>query len=120
MERPPKPNPLLENGIDFFLGVWHHVTIVMATTMLLIKLRFRRHPMITISKSKLKTHMLQIFRQIEQTGEEVIVTDNNRPVLRIQPLNRKRSVDKVFAPYRGQMVFHENPDAPTIDEWSEV
>ena len=49
--------------------------------------------MLTISKSKLKTHMLQVFRQIEQTGEEVIVTDNNRPVLRIQPFTRKPGVD---------------------------
>ena len=49
--------------------------------------------MLTISKSKLKTHVLQIFRQIEQTGEEVIVTDNNRPVLRIQPFTRKPGVD---------------------------
>jgi antitoxin (DNA-binding transcriptional repressor) of toxin-antitoxin stability system len=73
-----------------------------------------------MSKSKLKTHMLQVFRQIEQTGEEVIVTDNNRPVLRIQPISRKLSVDEVFAPYRGQMIFHETPNAPTVDEWSEV
>ncbi len=64
--------------------------------------------------------MLQVFREIEQTGEEVIVTDNNRPVLRIQPFNRKLSVDEAFAPYRGQMIWHEDPDAPTIDEWSEV
>ncbi len=76
--------------------------------------------MITMSKSKLKTHMLQTFRQIEQTGEEIIVTDNNRPVLRIQPINRKLSVDEVFAPYRGQMIFHEPPNTPTVDEWSEV
>lgn len=76
--------------------------------------------MITMSKSKLKTHMLQVFREIERTGEEVIVTDNNRPVLRIQPINRKLGVNEVFAPYRGQAVWHENPDAPTTDEWSEI
>jgi len=79
----------------------------------------RLRQMLTISKSKLKTHMLQIFRQIEQTGEEVIVTDNNRPVLRIQPIKPRRTVDEFFAPYRGQIVFHEDPDTPTIDEWSE-
>jgi antitoxin (DNA-binding transcriptional repressor) of toxin-antitoxin stability system len=76
--------------------------------------------MVTISKSKLKTHMLQVFRQIEQTGEEVIVTDNNRPVLRIQPITRKPGVNEVFARYRGKLVLHEDPDAPTIAEWSEV
>ena len=76
--------------------------------------------MLTISKSKLKAQMLQIFRQIEQTGGEVIVTDNNRPVLRIQPLDQKRSVEEIFAPYKGKVIFYEDPDAPTHDEWSEV
>ncbi|MEW6718165.1 MAG: prevent-host-death protein [Chloroflexota bacterium] len=76
--------------------------------------------MLTISKSKLKTHMLQIFRQIELTGEEVIVTDNNRPVLRIQRIPRKRSVEELFAPFRGKIVFYEDPNMPTIDEWGEV
>ncbi len=76
--------------------------------------------MITISKSKLKTHMLQVFRQIEQTGEEIIVTDNNRPVLRIQPIAPSRSVADVFAPYRGKLVWHEDPDTPTTDEWSDA
>ena len=76
--------------------------------------------MLTISKSKLKAQMLQIFRQIEQTGEEVIVTDNNRPVLRIQPLVQKRSVEEIFAPYKGKVIFYEDPDASTRDEWSEV
>ncbi len=75
--------------------------------------------MLTISKSKLKTHMLKIFRQIEQSGEEVIVTDNNRPVLRIQPVQSRRTVAELFEPFRGKVVFHEDPDMPTIDEWSE-
>ena len=42
--------------------------------------------MMIISKSRLKANMFEIFRQVEETGEEVIVTDHNRPVLRIQPI----------------------------------
>lgn len=76
--------------------------------------------MLTISKSKLIADMLQIFRQIEQSGEEVIVTDNDRPVLRIQPIARKADVDEVFAPYRDRVVIHESLDTPTTDEWGEV
>ncbi|HMN29124.1 MAG TPA: type II toxin-antitoxin system Phd/YefM family antitoxin [Caldilineaceae bacterium] len=76
--------------------------------------------MLTISKSKLKAQMLKIFREIEETGEEVIVTDNNRPVLRIQPIRQKRSVEEIFAPIRGKVIFYEDPDTPTTDEWSEV
>jgi antitoxin (DNA-binding transcriptional repressor) of toxin-antitoxin stability system len=76
--------------------------------------------MLTISKSKLKAQMLKIFREIEESGEEVIVTDNNRPVLRIQPIVQKRSVEEIFAPIRGKVIFYEDPNTPTIDEWSEV
>lgn len=76
--------------------------------------------MLTISKSKLKAQMLQIFRQIEQSGEEIIVTDNNRPVLRIQPLVTKRSIEEIFAPYKGKVIFYEDPDTPTLTEWNEV
>ena len=53
--------------------------------------------MLTISKSELKAQMLQIFRQIEESGEELIVTDRNQPVLRIQPIKQKRTVEEVFA-----------------------
>ena len=70
-----------------------------------------------ISKSKLKVHMLRIFREIEESGQEVIVTDRGRPVLRIQPLHQKRSVDDVFGPLRGRVVYHEDPNAPTTSEW---
>ena len=53
--------------------------------------------MITISKSKLKAQMLQIFRKIQKSGEEVIVTDHHRPVLRIQPITRKRSLAALWS-----------------------
>lgn len=76
--------------------------------------------MLTLSKDKLKTHMLQVFRQIEQTGTELIVTNNNRPVLRIQPITTTKGVAEVSAPNHGQMIWHEAPDMPTADEWTEV
>jgi antitoxin (DNA-binding transcriptional repressor) of toxin-antitoxin stability system len=76
--------------------------------------------MLTISKSKLKAQMLKIFREIEESGEEVIVTDNNRPVLRIVPIVQKKSVEELFAPYQGKVIYYEDINTPTIDEWSEV
>ena len=73
--------------------------------------------MLTISKSKLKAQMLQIFRQIEQTGEEVIVTDNNHPVLRIQPITKKHTFKELFSEYDGQVIYHEDINTPTTAEW---
>ena len=74
----------------------------------------------TISKSKLKAQMLSVFREIEASGEELIVTDRNRAALRIQPIASKKKVEDVFASSPGQLVFHEDINAPTIDEWHEA
>ena len=72
------------------------------------------------SKSRLKAHMLEIFRELEATGEEAVVTDHGRPVLRIVPVRQGRSVDQVFANYRHGLHFTEDPNAPTTDEWGEL
>ena len=74
----------------------------------------------TISKSKLKAHMLRVFREVEASGEELIVTDRDRPVLRIQPIVSKKSVEDVFGDLQGQLTFYEDPDTPTIDEWADA
>ena len=36
--------------------------------------------------------MLRVFREIEASGEELIATDQNRPVLRIQYIGSKGAV----------------------------
>ncbi|MBM3262247.1 MAG: prevent-host-death protein [candidate division Zixibacteria bacterium] len=74
----------------------------------------------TISKSKLKAQMLQIFRQIEQTGEEAIVTDNQRPVLRITPLKRNVTVHEAFGAFQGRIRYNEPITTPTTIEWTAV
>lgn len=76
--------------------------------------------MITVSKSKLKAQMLKIFRQIEATGESVIVTDRDRPVLYIQPIQHGLTVEEAFGDWQGKVVWHEDPNTPTIDEWGDV
>lgn len=76
--------------------------------------------MISISKSKLKAHMLRIFREIEESGEELIITDRGRPVLTIKPIKKKRNVRDVFADLQGRATFLEDPTVPTTDEWDSV
>ena len=73
------------------------------------------------SKSRLKAHMLEIMREIEASGEEAIVTDHGRPVLRIVPISLGSSVDDIFGRYRGpgRLQFLEPLNTPTLDEWSE-
>jgi len=75
---------------------------------------------LTISKSKLKANMLQIFREIEASGETIIVTDHNKPVLKIVPIQEKRPVDEVFCSWRGKAVIYEDLDLPTLEEWEDL
>lgn len=74
----------------------------------------------TISKSKLKARMLEIFRELEASGKELIVTDQGRPVLKIVPLKKKASVADLFGPLQGRVAYHEDINAPTLDEWDEA
>lgn len=73
-----------------------------------------------ISKSKLKAKMLEIFRQLESSGEELIVTDHNKPVLKIVPIREKTTVTEMFGTFQGRVVYHEDIDIPSIAEWEEV
>ena len=75
----------------------------------------------SISKNQLKARMLAIFREIERTGEEVIVTDHSRPVLKITSLKgRKKSFAEVFGPYRGKIKYTEPLEESTEDEWGDL
>lgn len=74
-----------------------------------------------VSKGVLKAHMLEYFREVERTGQELIVTDHHKPVLKIIPLKRRpKLTETVFKPYRHRIVYYEDITATTIDEWKEV
>jgi prevent-host-death family protein len=74
----------------------------------------------TISKSALKARMLEYFRRIEETGEELIVTDHDRPVLRITPIRSRKRAAETFAGVQGAVVYHGDILESTGDEWPET
>jgi len=73
--------------------------------------------MVSVSKSALKARMLEYFRKVEQTGEELIVTSDGRPVLRVVPYTTQENVSDLFADVRGRLAFSGDADAPTSAEW---
>ena len=77
-------------------------------------------PMDPVSKSALKARMLEYFREVERTGEELVVLDNNHPVLKVVPFRTRRPAREVFADARGRVVYRENVLAPTTAEWTET
>lgn len=78
-------------------------------------------PMATVSKSALKAKMLEYLREVERTGEELIITDNARPVLKIVPIKTKRTVAEIFADVRGKVGYVEHGDImePLTDDWDD-
>jgi hypothetical protein len=75
-----------------------------------------------VSKGQLKAKMMEYFREIEKTGEELIILDNKRPVLKIISLvkKEKKSVEKIFSKYRGKVRYFEDINQPTQDQWEET
>ena len=76
--------------------------------------------MIKVSKGQLKAKTLEYFRSVEQTGEELLVTDNRIPVLKVIPIKKKIEVTDVFADIRGKIKYNEGILTPETDEWNEV
>lgn len=48
-------------------------------------------------------------------GTAAVRRESNRPVLRIK---QKKAVEEAFSAVRGKVIYHEDPDAPTTDEWT--
>ena len=76
--------------------------------------------MITVSKGVLKAKMLEYFRRVEETGEELIVTSHRVPVLRIQPIKQKKTVKDVFADQWGKVDIPDDVMDPETDEWGDI
>jgi prevent-host-death family protein len=76
--------------------------------------------MAEVPKGVLKAKMLEYLRRVEETGEELVVTDNGRPVVKIVAIRDRISVADAFAGARGRVVYREDVVAPTADEWPET
>lgn len=68
-----------------------------------------------VSKSEFKAKALEFFRQVEASGESVVVTDHGKPTLEVRPY---RSADRnPLDILRGSVASYEDPTAPVDVEW---
>ena len=69
-----------------------------------------------ISKSEFKTKALEFFRQIEASGESVIVTDHGKPALEVRPYREHSRAPLDIL--RGSVVRYDNPtESVAENEW---
>lgn len=74
----------------------------------------------TITRAQLIRSFEDTMKQVEESGEEFIVTDGNNPVIQIKPYASPTTVDELFKDMRGQVKINGDLTEPTIDEWNEV
>ena len=69
-----------------------------------------------VSKSQFKPHSLEYFRKIEQTGEELIITDHGRPVLKVVPFVEDQ--EECFRGLRNTVLKYDAPLEPVgAEDW---
>lgn len=71
---------------------------------------------VQVSKSQFKARALEFFRQVEASGEPVVVTDHGEPKLEVRPYKPlARSPLEVL---RGSLLRYDQPLEPVgEDDW---
>ena len=65
-----------------------------------------------VSKSRFKAQALELFRQVEASGEPLVVTDHGRPTLEVRPHRPARSDAEPLEVLRGSVLRFDDPFAP--------
>ncbi len=71
---------------------------------------------IQVSKSQFKAKALEFFRQVESSGEPVVITDHGQPKLELRPYQAltRHPLDIL----RDSVLRYDHPTAPVAeDEW---
>jgi antitoxin (DNA-binding transcriptional repressor) of toxin-antitoxin stability system len=65
-----------------------------------------------VSKYRFKAQALELFRQVEASGEPLVVTDHGRPTLEVRPYRPARSDAEPLEVLRGSVLRFDDPFAP--------
>jgi antitoxin (DNA-binding transcriptional repressor) of toxin-antitoxin stability system len=71
-----------------------------------------------VSKTEFKAKALEYFRQVEASGESVVVTDHGKPTLEVRPF---READrKPLDILAGSVLRYDDPTEPVDVDWEAV
>ena len=69
-----------------------------------------------ISKSRFKARALEYFREVERTGQDLVITDRGKPVLKVSPYRRDPSA--ALKALRGSVLRYDDPMEPVgLEDW---
>ena len=71
---------------------------------------------LSISKSRFKAKALELFRQVEETGQAIIITDRGSPVLQLTPYRDDPAAS--LRALRNSVLKYDAPNEPVgVDDW---
>ena len=71
---------------------------------------------LSVSKSRFKAHALALFRQVEETGQSLIITDRGTPVLKLSKY--REDPKEALQLLRESVVKYHAPTKPVgEDDW---
>ncbi|MCC5897266.1 MAG: prevent-host-death protein [Phormidium sp. BM_Day4_Bin.17] len=73
----------------------------------------------TIDKNQIAGNFLEILEQVKLKGEEILVTEDNKPILKISPYQKYPKTAELFGNMRGNVQYFEDLTQPTLDEWQD-
>ncbi|MBL4900600.1 MAG: type II toxin-antitoxin system Phd/YefM family antitoxin [Colwellia sp.] len=72
--------------------------------------------MIEMSKTEFKAHALEVFRNVEQSGQTLIITDRGMPKIEIRKIRRQEVSPMELL--KNSVVKYESATAPVAaDDW---
>ena len=69
----------------------------------------------TMTASEFKAKYLRLMDEVAETGEEIVITKNGKPVSRVVPYRQKPKA--IFAIDRGRITIHGDITEPINVEW---
>jgi len=70
-----------------------------------------------VSKSQFKAKALELFRQVESSGEAVVVTDHGKPTIEVRPY--RDTTRSPLEQLKGSVVEYVDPFEPVgVDDWN--
>ncbi len=74
----------------------------------------------TVDKNNLKANLLEFLQLVELEGEEILVTDDSKPIARISQYKSFSKTEELFENMRGKVQYFEDLNNPTTEEWQEI
>ncbi|WP_159787515.1 type II toxin-antitoxin system Phd/YefM family antitoxin [Sodalinema gerasimenkoae] len=71
----------------------------------------------TIDKNQIAGNFLEILEQIKLKGEDVLVTEDDQPILKISPYQKSPTTAELFGKMRGKVQYFEDLTQLTLDKW---